>query len=59
MTEQEQFEVWKSKVDLYLVSMVKKSSEDFHIQYDFLQDFKDRVPPSETAMRIIRLSYRR
>jgi hypothetical protein len=57
MTEQEDaFDKWMSRVDIYLEQMVKKLSGDFH--YNYLQDFYNKVPPEITATRVISLSYR-
>jgi hypothetical protein len=54
--EQAKFEFWKSRVDIYLEQMVKKSSEDF--RYDYLHDFNNNIPPSITATRAMRRGYR-
>jgi len=57
MTEQEEaFDLWKSRVDVYLEQMVKKLSGDF--RYDFLKDFNDKIPPSVTATRVVKSQYK-
>jgi hypothetical protein len=57
MTEQEEFDIWKSRVEMYLVSMVKKSISELKVIYDFDNDFKNRVKPETTASRLIELAY--
>jgi|GEM_PF-5385483 hypothetical protein len=54
--EQAEFELWKSRVEVYLEQMVKKSTDDF--RYNYLQDFNNNVPPSITATRVVRTGYR-
>jgi hypothetical protein len=57
MTEYEDaFDIWKSRVDVYLEQMVKKSSGSF--RYDYLNDFKNNIPPEETATRAIKSGYK-
>jgi hypothetical protein len=56
MTDEERFQKWKSKVELYLEQMVKKSTYEFP-SYDYLEDFKNRVPPNVTAGSVIRRAY--
>jgi len=56
MTDEERFDRWKSRVELYLEQMIKKSSYEFP-SYDYLADFKNNIPPNETAGRVIRRAY--
>jgi hypothetical protein len=57
MTEEEnRFDIWKSKVELYLEQMIKKSCNDF--KYDYERDFKNNISPNETAMRVVKRAYR-
>jgi hypothetical protein len=57
MTENEQFDIWKAKVEMHLESMVKKSSSELNVQYNYLKDFRNNTPPNITATRVIRRSY--
>jgi hypothetical protein len=57
MTNEEEFNSWKAKVELHLESMVKKSSDELNIRYDFLRDFKTNTAPNVTATRIIKRAY--
>lgn len=59
MTEDEAFNIWMSRVEIYLESMVKKSTNELNVRYDFLQDFKNNVQPEYTATLIIRKAYHR
>jgi hypothetical protein len=54
--EQVKFEKWKSKVEVYLEQMVKKSSGSF--RYDFFTDFQNNVPPNVSATRAIKRGYK-
>jgi hypothetical protein len=57
MTDDEKFEVWKSRVELRLELMVKKSIYDFDY-YNYRRDFNNKTPPETTATRVIKKAYR-
>jgi hypothetical protein len=58
MTEQDdEFNIWKSKVELHLESMVKKSINELDVHYDLAYDFKMNMQPHETATRLIKKAY--
>jgi hypothetical protein len=58
MTEQEEaFDTWKSKVELHLESMVKKSLSELNVDYDLYNDFRNGMEPNQTAAYLITLAY--
>jgi hypothetical protein len=57
MTDQEAFDTWKSKVELHLESMVKKSIDELNVRYDFEYDFNNNIKPVVTATRLIKRAY--
>jgi hypothetical protein len=58
MENEEAFNIWKSKVEMHLESMVKKTISEL-TYYNYKRDFNNNVAPQDTATRVIQKTYQK